>query len=285
MKLVGLMLARNEDWIIEFSLRGALRWCDAVLVLMDRCTDETGPIVVKIANEFPGRVVHMVAPDSEVWNEMHLRQATLVEGRKMGGTHFAIVDADEAMTSNLLPDIRGFFERLRPGELLELPMLAARSLTQYHDDNTVWSKALITLGFCDMPALTWRPGGDGYQHHNRPPFGNTGRAAPLNRDKARGGVLHFQFANQRRLVAKHVLYRLVDHLRWPGRETVAKLNWKYDQALDLSQAQFTYINSGWWMASPDLINANGVPYQEQEIRNLLEKHGRGAFAGLDLKGF
>lgn len=284
MKLVGLMLARNEDWIIEFSLRAALRWCDEVLVLFDRCTDETGPITIRLAQEFPGRISTLVSPPSEVWNEMDLRQATLVEGRRMGGTHFAIVDADEALTCNLR-DIRKHFEQLAPGWLLELPMLAARSLTQYHDDNTVWSRAMITLGFRDTMSLTWRPGGDGYQHHNRPPFGNQGRATPLDRDKTRGGVLHFQFANARRLLAKHVLYRMVDHLRWPGRESVGRLNTKYNQALDLSQAAYQYIPSGWWLASPDLIKLDGVPYQEEEIRNLLAKHGRTAFAGLDLKGF
>jgi hypothetical protein len=78
---------------------------------------------------------------------------------------------------------------------------------------------------------------------------------------------------------------MVDHLRWPGRETVQKLNWKYDQALDLSKAKFAEIKSEWWSAPPELINLNGSPYQEQEIKKLLAEHGQGAFAGLDLKGY
>jgi uncharacterized metal-binding protein YceD (DUF177 family) len=46
MKLVGLMLCRNSDWVIGLSLRAALMWCDAVVVLMHNCSDDTEEIVV-----------------------------------------------------------------------------------------------------------------------------------------------------------------------------------------------------------------------------------------------
>lgn len=285
MKLIGLMLMRNERWIADFAIAVALQWCDEVLIMLDRCTDDTAMIAASFGLTHPGRVKIIDSPISaSVWNEMNLRQMMLVEGRNMGGTHFAIVDADEALTKNLIPQVRGFFTALNQGELLDLPMLAARTLCEYHDDNTVWSKAVITLGFCDMPTLAWRPGADGYQHHSRPPFGNIGRSTPLNRDKGKGGVLHLQFANQRRLLAKHVLYRMVDHLRWPGREAVARLNWKYDQALDLTKAAYTKIPSDWWAMPTSMINLNDVPYQEEEIKKLIGAFGAAAFAGLDLKG-
>src|SRR3990167_2593871 len=51
MKLIGLMLARNEDWVIGCSLRAALRWCDAVVVALHACIDETQRIVSQISKE------------------------------------------------------------------------------------------------------------------------------------------------------------------------------------------------------------------------------------------
>jgi hypothetical protein len=108
---------------------------------------------------------------------------------------------------------------------------------------------------------------------------------PLEGLAAHGGAMHLQFANQRRLVAKHVLYRMVDHLRWPGRETVKQLNFKYDQALTPA-GKLSACPKEWWDGHrPDLITLEGIPYQEDEIRRLLSEHGRGAFEGLDLKGF
>lgn len=286
MKIVGLTIVRNEAWCIEFCLRVSLQWCDEVLVMFDRCTDQTSLLVSCMELEYPGKIRTMASKPGMVWDEMTLRQQMLDYARThMAGTHFAIVDGDEAMTTNLMPDIRRFFSSLSRGELLDLPMLAARTLEEYHHDNTVWSRAMITLGFCDMPTLTWRPGADGYQHHHRAPYGHTGSQTPLNRDKSRGGVIHFQFANTRRLLAKHALYKMVDHLRWPGRETVAALNFKYGQAPYPVNASYAQIPKHWWAADKKLIDMTDVPYQEEEIKKLIEKHGRAAFAGLDLFGY
>lgn len=98
--------------------------------------------------------------------------------------------------------------------------------------------------------------------------------------------MHLQFANRRRLLAKHVLYRMVDHVRWPGRETVKQLNWKYSQALEPPD-KVSPVPDEWWGAGgiQNEINLGGKPYQENEIIGMLQRYGPGAFEGLDLKGF
>ena len=53
--------------------------------------------------------------------------------------------------------------------------------------------------------------------------------------------MHLQFANKRRLLAKHVWYRMIEHLRWPGRTPVTVLNSKYDQALDETDIHLAQI--------------------------------------------
>lgn len=289
MKIVGLMLARNEDWIIGVSVRIALRWCDELVVLLHACTDRTKEMVQKITSD--GGKVHVIEwADGDKWDEMVLRQQTLLKARELKASHVAIVDADEFITGNLLDKVRSYFQKLRPGQCLELPMVPAwGKLRQYRDDNSVWSRAFITLGFADRPDLTWRPAGDGYQHHNRPPYGiSAERARPLA-DKKLGGVVHAQFANKRRLLAKHVLYRMVDHLRWPDRESVSHLNWKYDQALDENGMRLTEVPADWLVSYSAIIedyyDPESPPWHEEEVRRLLKVHGREKFAGLDLKGF
>jgi hypothetical protein len=285
MRLIALMLVRNEDWIIEASLDAALRWCDGAAMLLDRCTDDTAAVMHDLLMHRKKPVlVRRIDIDGQ-WNEMDLRQGNLTDGRSMGGTHFAIVDADEILTHNYLGDVRGWFEGLKAGQILDAPMVASWDTPFNHlVGDPVWSTAWLTLGFKDAPALTHRPAVDGYQHHNRPPYGWTGRVRQGVRDN--GGVMHLQFTNQRRLRAKHVLYRMVDHLRWPGRETVEKLNWKYDQALS-PKGVLRVTPKEWWgdYRSERIKFENSVPYQEAEIRRLLIEHGREAFIGLDLKGF
>lgn len=286
MKLVGMMLVRNEEWIIEASVRAAMQWCDAIVIGLHACTDRTHDIVRSLNDgkfEFWG----MQYPESEStqWNEMDLRQYLFAAARKAGGTHFAIIDADEILTADFHPRIRGMVSDLKPGQLLEVPMLSMRTLDEYQDDATVWSNRHITLAFADRPDLTWKPGADGYQHHHRQPHGSR-VGVTIARTAGVGGVMHLQFANQRRLLAKHVLYRMVDHLRWPNRESMSDLNRKYDQALQTEKNVLRRVESQWWEGCHrEKITLDGVPWQEEEIRRLLALHGRERFAGLDLKGF
>lgn len=286
MRLIALMLVRNEDWIIRTSLDAALRWCDGVVVVLDRCSDATMKYVHEHLKGQRKPCLMHVHEGNDDWNEMDLRQLSLELGRKLKGTHFAIVDADEILTHNLLGDIRGyFFDLPKPGTLLELPMVAVWDTPAQHRlGDPTWSNAWLTLGFKDKPDLTWKPAQDGYHHHHRPPYGvEEERRRPV--PKAFGGVMHLQFANPRRLVAKHVLYRMVDHIRWPGRDTIEQLNWKYDQALKPT-GHVDWMPDSWWGDyRQSLIDVDGIPYQESRIVDMLNKHGREAFAGLDLKGF
>lgn len=285
MKIVGVMLVRNEDWVIGASLRAALAWCDEVLVAMHACNDRTAAIVHEVVAQYGmDRMMGALFDGDSYWDEMTVRQQTLMMARFMKATHVAIIDGDEILTHNWLPRIRGAFEALKPKETLEVPMVAAWDDVDHHRvGDPTWSQSWLTLGFCDHEDLAWKPAGDGYQHHNRPPYGITKRTKFGQHGE--GGVMHLQFANKRRLLAKHVLYRMVDHLRWPGRESVEQLNWKYDQALNPS-GRLEEIPKDWWGDwRKELVSVSGVPYQEAEIAKLLAANGRTAFAGLDLKGF
>lgn len=289
--VVGLLLVRNEEWVIGASLRAALQWCDKAVVYMDRCIDRTKDIVREIAGEYPDRVISVWDDSpSAVWNEMDMRHQMLLHARQAGGTHFAIVDADEILTANNLPLVRNWFRNLAKGQLLEVPMVPVwDDINHYRSDACVWSRARLTFGWRDNGEQGWKAREDGYQHHARAPHGVMGPICnPIPHDGGSGhpgGVMHLQFGNRRRLIAKHVLYRMVDHLRWPGRRTPNRLNQIYDEAL-APAAALAAIPGEWnhpyrW----DLIDVAGVPWQEQEIGRLLAEHGRPAFEGLDLKQF
>ena len=282
MKLVATVLTRNEDWIIRACLEAALRWNDVVCVLDDESSDETGSICREVAAKYPGRVDYLRNVRSMThWNEMDQRQILLERARANGATHISIVDSDEIMSANLDDKIRGEFERLSPGECLEVPMLAMRALDVYQDDGTVWSGAWLTLGFADAQHLTWKPAEDGYQHHSRPPRGSAFTRRYL-KSKEEGGVFHLQFANRRRLLAKHWLYAYVDHLRWPGREDAKKTSWKYSLALE-KPGHLGAVPFEWWEnRDKKSIKLDGVPWQEEELRKMLAKHGEAAFAGIKL---
>lgn len=280
MRLIGLMLVRSEDWVLRASMEAALRWCDGLAVVDHASTDMTTSTITSMSME-TGRVDFLFHGDAAKWDEMTLREETLKLGRKMGGTHFAIIDADEIITANLIDKIRPEFERLEPSQCIEVPMLAMRTLDVYQDDGSIWATAWLTLGFADASNLTWRPAEDGYQHHCRPPHRHTSVRRYLS-DKAQGGVMHLQFANRRRLIAKHWLYAYVDHLRWPGRQSDHDLSIKYSWALQKA-SHLGVVPEEWWSGhGKKSIKLDGVPWQEEELNRLLSIHGEKEFSGIKL---
>lgn len=286
MKLVAMMLVRNEEWVIEAAFRAAARWCDVIVVGFHACTDRTMEIVTEVHKDLPKTEVWaMQYPDGHQWNEMDLRQYLFSSARKAGGTHFALVDGDEILTGDLHGTIRAAIADLKAGQSLEVPMRSMRTLDDYQADDSVWARASITVAFSDRPDLHWGAAGDGYQHHARAPRGSK-VGVTMARTAAIGGVMHLQFANRRRLLAKHVLYRMVDHLRWPNREDQLQLNSKYDLALKTDGILTKKAPPQWWRdVAKETILLDGVPWQEDEIKRLITEHGRERFAGLDLKGF
>jgi hypothetical protein len=282
-KLIGLMPVRNEAWCLGFTLRVALKWCDEVVVLNHNSTDGTAAILEDISDEPFSRLQIMDNADSS-WHEMEHRQQLLKQARMDRATHIAIIDADEFLTANLLPMIRDAVEMVAPGALLELPGYNLRNGTGQFHANGVWGNRWFATAFLDTPALHWA----GDRFHHREPMGcGWNRYRPIHQGD--GGTLHLWGASERRLRAKHALYRITERLRWPYKsaQEVEKL---YSLATNPTVPwSFNQVRGRAWIEPyADLmryLDIDAEPWQEAEVARLLAEHGRGRFAGLDLLGY
>lgn len=282
MKLVSITPARNESWVLGLSLRALLRWVDAAVVLVHASTDDTLEIASTVAGEYPGRVTVLQEGD-RVWREMRDRQRLLEAARRCGGTHIAAIDADEVLTGNLLPSIRGDIETLEPARFLGIPLRNLhRSVNQYRSDGGIWGRQSGTmLAFRDAPELGWEATG-GYDHHHRHPHGSR-HARRLDVD---GGLMHLQFASWRRLTAKHALYKMIERVRWPEK-SVAEIDRLYSMALNETGAQVSPVPAAWWDPYRDILPhlmLDAHPWQEAECTRLRAEHSGETFSGLNLFG-
>jgi hypothetical protein len=308
MKLVGLMPVRNEAWCLGLTLRAALMWCDEVLVLLHACTDQSKRIVVETSLEFPDRVWWIEKADGK-WDEMGHRQEMLDCVRpECGATHIAIVDADEILTGNLLesnggyPLIRRTVANMPKGSCLQLPMCQLRgSLDRYHA-NGIWGNRWLSVAFQDDPRLRWS--GDKF-HSREPEYPGGGKLRPYQPIKqGQGGSFHLWGVSERRLKAKHALYKCVERLRWPAKATVEierEYNlWRSPHDCSVKYGlqpawalEWTFANvpAEWWAPYKDLMIRyldqhleNEPLWQEAEVRRLVAEHGAETFKGLDLFG-
>ncbi len=302
MKLIACMPVRNEAWVLGFSARVALLWCDEIVILNHASTDRTVDIIADLMREFAGRI-HLISVPEEKWNEMSHRQMMLEEARRRGATHIAIVDADEVLTGNLAysKDWRessreeiefalDLDSAMPKGGILQLPGYNLRgSLNRYHA-NGIWGNRWFSMAFKDAPDLGW----SGDKHHDREPGPRRLNGyRPIQ--QGQGGVLHLWGASERRLVAKHALYKVRDVLRWPERRVQIEREYSWAIKGDPNVVDFGSPDTWTYAETPEAwlapyknllqyLDIHATPYQKNETRRLVALHGRETFAGLDLFG-
>jgi hypothetical protein len=285
MRLIGLMPVRNEQAFVAFSSRVALRWCDGLVILDHASKDRTPAILRELKAEYGDRVT-LLREESAEWAEMSHRQRTLEAARDMGATHCAIVDADEVLTGDLLNWIRPNVETLDPGELLQIPMRNMwRRLSHYRSDRSPFgSMAITTVAFGMAPQLRWQDA-NGYPHHHREPYG-AGRVFRIYPQQMPGGVMHLQFVQWERLVAKQVLYRMSERVRFPHKP-VAEIERMYSLSTDETGIEIAPAGQDWWEPHADIahhLDFSAPIWQADECRRLMAAHGPETFAGLNLHG-
>lgn len=326
MKIIGLMLARNEDWVIGLSARVALMWCDALVVIVHRSTDRTWNILEDICKETDEPVAPieiqtidavteqpekisismvnrrcMVAGDnSSEWEEMRLRQTSLIIARQCSATHLAIIDADEVLTGNALPSIRKHVEQLEDGVVLQAPWLQLRNnlhirteawgITDAHDtrglgvmNSGMWAHQNSVIAFKDHPSFHWAAR-DGYDFHQRKPMGLSDLQSHHIFDDRSAGVMHLQFLSRRRLLAKQFLYQLTERLRWPGRDSIETIVNRYAPTVrESDKATLAACPESWWAPYSHLmqyLHVDREPWQENECKRILIENP-GIERGLD----
>lgn len=286
------MPARNEDWILGFSLRALLRWVDGCVVLAHRCTDRTVDILREVQRE-TGRVT-FIEDSNPTWREMEHRQRLLDQARAMRATHVATVDADEVLAAHLTDYVRKQIDCLPAGSYMGLSWRQAwGSASQYvidapsrHGTHSVnWAHTSATIAFADAPKLGWKPRpSDGYDHHHREPY--NARVGIMVEPDDNSGLIHFQFADRRRLIAKHAAYKITERIRWP-QKPIAEIETLYNLAIYPNTVTTTAIPAEWLDGYGDIIQhlrLGEVPWQEEWCRAMVEQHGPKMFEGLDLFG-
>lgn len=286
MKLCALMPVRNEAHILGLSARVALEWCDTLILLIHGTADKSPDIALDLQSEYGIERVRIIFHEDQDWNEMQHRQRMLVYAREFGATHMAIVDADEILTGNLLTTIRHTVEGIPSGRILHLPGYNLRgSLCKYHSSG-IWGNRTFSFAFRDRADLCWK--GDGF--HHRHPWGEP-ELRPVDAvAQGSGGIMHLWGCSERRLIAKHALYKMTERLRFPNKdvgEIDRMYSWWRRQEGRSAPWEYAQTPAEWW--SPyekwmQYLEVEAEPWQEKQCVELMKQHGPVTFGGMDLFG-
>lgn len=279
-KIIALIPARNEAARLPFCLRALKPYVDAVVYLDDCSDDDSVRVVEAIAAEC--RVERIIR--KTVWHrdEPGDRNALLAAGRKLGGTHFVVLDADEAFTANCAEQnyLRRLLLTLRPGDSLTLSWIQLwRSLGEYRFDQSQWTYASKAFAFCDDGHATYQ---SGFIHTQRVPKGLGGKNIPVVNYVH--GVMHFQFVNWPNLQIKQAWYRCMERIRQPQR-AAAEINKQYAPSEDESGLELREVPSDWLDGYSGLDASVFAARDDRRVREVLgwfREHRAVHFADLDI---
>lgn len=217
--------------------------CDSLAVMVHASTDATSTVVWTYATRGDHRISWTQEANPE-WNEADYRGRMLKFGRALGGTHFAVIDADEMVCASAAKAIRAQAETLKAGECLSLPWIHCwRSFDKYRSDKSKFGRARVPFIFRDGPGLIYEPKPDGYQLHCRAPDGVSMREWG-ERDKGEG-VLHFQHVDWERCEAKQRGYIEQEMRRWPLRRNREDVERQYLATLDETGLETKDVPKEW----------------------------------------
>jgi len=283
LKIIGLVPVRNEAHIIEQCLRALAYYTDVIVVLDDASEDDTIDKIKAVAVEC--RVASILCKKEWYRDEPKDKNFLLKEGRRLGGTHFIVIDADEIFTPNLKENnlLRNTILQLNQGDRLFLNWIPLwRSIDQYRFDNTHYTKySLKEFVFCDDGKCFYS---SEFIHTPRVPQNLSGQRyrIPNPSDRYEYGVLHFQFVHWENSLIKQAWYRCLEKIRLP-QKSVLEINQCYAVTKDETNIKLNKSPENWF-AYPSFdkgVYEQPTLYKEQVLK-WFKEYGKDYFTDLDI---
>jgi hypothetical protein len=274
MKVIAMVPARNEAWIIGHSLAALSRFCDVVLVSDRQSDDDTREICRRFANV----VVVAARPDARIREQ---RWQLLDAARDYEGCNLLwATDADELVSPQLMT---AFLDRRRdqlsPGTAIDPRFYTLwNGPGTYRADLSYYRPYWAQLGFVDDRRADYDRSLAAPLHEPRVP-------APADAPRIEAAdlpVLHLQWMIPNRNQLKQAWYRCREWL--DGGKTAAAINDFYAITMPARRVRTAPVPPEWVrdVTFPDQ-SGDGVPsWHERELRAWFDGYGIEHFEPLEI---
>jgi len=311
-KIVALLQVRNEEAVIEQSLRMLAIYADKIVVLDDASEDNTVLIMKELSQEL--KIAEIIENKVSAWensNEKINRQKLFSAGRRVGGTHFILLDADEIFTANCTNHdwLRKKILSLLPGQVLLLPTIHPwDSLDRYRNDEIInpfmkrWLRGYIFADDKKATYLNARNSNDSNcVHVSRIPLLRCKERKRLIRVYAlHYSVIHFKCVDLENIELKKAWYMCLELIRSNEKKdftlenrflnaNIINKNYKaiysgMDSSYKFDDVDFKSINDNWYKYDFFDCNSYCIPDQLKidQIINWFSIYGVDYFKDLDI---
>ena len=270
-KLICLTPIKNEAWILKQFLESTSLWADHIIIA-DQGSDDGSLEIIK---KFPK--VILIENKSTTFNEPERQKMLINEARRIEGDKILIaLDADESLTADSInnPEWQ-IIKNLKPGTIIRFTWV------NLIPEKGIYWEILhkMPFGFID----------NGSEHTGKiihsdrvPTPHNSPEYFPKNIK-----VMHFQYADWKRMESKHRWYQCWEHIRDNKRSIIAIYR-QYHHMYSIKKNNLKPIPHEWFEKYKNAnINYNDIIindfyYWDYEVINLLNKYGLKFFSRIDI---
>ncbi len=204
MKIIVVMPARNEEWILEKTLKAISLFADHIIVADQNSTDGT----LEICRKFKKVIV---IRNKNRFHISSVRKQLLDAARNFEGNNVILsFDADEIPTAHIIDNnFLNKLKKLPPGSSLLFQWINLwKSPLKYRQDNSIWANSWKPFGFVDDRKADYNFL-NVIDHAPRVPVSTLTNIYKFDFPK----VLHYNFVDYNRMLSKQIYYRFTEILQ------------------------------------------------------------------------
>ena len=279
MRIIATVPIRNEAWILPTFLAALEQVADAIIIGDQRSTDASRDICRGFAK------VTLVTNEGVGYDEGIRQQVVLDAARDFEGDNLILtLDADEVFTGNALESdvLDALSQRLAPGEAAEGQWLWLwKDARYYRYDGAAFTNNWHHFAYRDDRRIRFT---EGRFHRSRVPDIGLRRTLRFEQPK----VLHLQFADWHRAMAKQRWYRCIEQVAQPDKSAEA-INLQYAWFMrGMNHPRLLPVAEAWvapWRergVDPLAFRREDLVWYEVEVLQLFRQYGTRRFADLDI---
>lgn len=273
MKIITLIPIKNEDWILDYTLKNISKFSDHIIVADQMSEDKSREICKKYEKV-------ILIDNKEKFHSNKVRWQMLDAARNFEGNNFIFsIDADEFISPNIQDEIKKIAETTKPGTTYSFLWIQLWKSINYYRNDSVWKDSYKSIVFWDDRKMDYVRKSVTNDHISRVPYD---KLYPDTRIE-KYPLLHLQFAAWKKSQIKQVWYRCSEIILEKNK-SARRINHTYTETFDHPKIQLQSTKNEWFenIELPENIENINSEWHIKQIFNWFNEYGIEKFEPLQI---
>ncbi|MFA5879705.1 MAG: glycosyltransferase family 2 protein [Candidatus Margulisiibacteriota bacterium] len=272
MKIITLIPIKNEDWILDYTLKNISKFSDYIIVADQMSEDKSREICKKYEKV-------ILLDNKEKFHSNKVRWQMLDAARNFEGNNFIFsIDADEFISPLIKEKLIKIQNNIYPGTTISFQWIQLCEPFGYYRNDGVWKNSFKPIAFWDNRKMNYIKQQVANDHVGRVPYDKS-----YPNIKIEGyPLLHLQFAASKKTQIRQAWYRCSELIL--ENKSPRKINHFYRETYDESKAIKLPLRKEWLkeIELPDNLNTIYSKWRTKQIFEWFDEYGIEKFEPLQI---